>query len=246
MRYSILSFVPLSVAIVLVIAGISLGSPTNHDQYKRTVDEPAQLLDASNFHAATELAASDGANSDLRRKRDLPSPSKNPSALLLHRHNHIMDHLRLYAGNSSLDKRSLVGDLTIMGFKLFWNHADMIVSSSLAYYRTTEYYKNMTILAGGEFRFGPTVQNYVITYGCFRLTFSIFAGAAVGLAEEFAKLYPNGFGQFIQEFAEVMLLMAVVVIMVTYTILAYSVSLSIWITMVMVENANQPMLVSGP
>ncbi|CAD6588374.1 MAG: hypothetical protein ASARMPRED_003539 [Alectoria sarmentosa] len=74
-----------------------------------------------------------------------------------------MDHLRLHSSDSPLTKRSLASDLTFMGFRLIWDHADVIVSSTLAYYRTTEYYRNMTILAGGEFEFGPTAQNFMIT-----------------------------------------------------------------------------------
>lgn len=241
MRCSFLSLLPLFVAFISIVTDTCLGSPTNHDQHKRINDGAAQLLDAFRFHPATSLAASEGANRDLPRERDIPISSRNPSAVMIHRHNHIVNQLQLHSGSSSLDKRSLslVADLTILGFKLIWDHADVIVSSSLAYYRTTEYYKNMTILAGGEFSFGPTVQNYVITYGVFRLTFSI-------LAEEIAKAFPNGFGEFIQGFAEMMLVLTAGVVIGTYTLLAFSVTLSIWITMVIVENAKWPDLVSGP
>lgn len=153
-----------------------------------------------------------------------------------------MDHLRLHSGDSSLAKRSLAGDLTVMGFRLIWDQADVIVSSTLAYYRTTEYYKNITMLMGTEFSFGPTVQNHIITYGVFRLTFSVMAGVVAQIASD---IFPNGFGQFLQEFAQVMLAITTVVVIATYRILAFSVTASIWITMVIVENANPRDMVIG-
>lgn len=155
-----------------------------------------------------------------------------------------MDHLRLHSGDSQLANRSLVSDLTFMGFRLIWDHADVIVSSTLAYYRTTEYYKNMTILAGGEFSFGPTTQNYMITYGVFRLTFEIMAEAVTGIAAQLAREFPNGFGHFVQEFAELMLLLMAGVVIGTYRVLAWSVRTAVWITMVIAENAED--LVTRP
>ena len=157
-----------------------------------------------------------------------------------------MDRLRLHSGDSSLAKRSLAGDLTVMGFKLLWDHADVIVSSSLAYYRTTEYYKNITILAGGEFGFGPTVQNYMITYGALRLTFEPIAEASAFIAGELAKEFPDGFGQFMREFAGMMLGLTAVIVFGTYTILAFTVMFSIRITMAIVENAPMPELITTP
>lgn len=151
-----------------------------------------------------------------------------------------MDHLRLHSSDSPLAKRSLASDLTFMGFRLIWDHADVIVSSTLAYYRTTEYYRNMTILAGGEFEFGPTAQNFMITYGVFRLFFGIWVDAVTGMARE---LFPNGIGQFVREFAEVMLVLTAGVVIGTYRVLAWSVTTAVWITMVVVENADMRDLV---
>lgn len=133
-----------------------------------------------------------------------------------------------------------------MGFRLIWDNADVIVSSTLAYYRTTEYYANMTILAGGEFEFGPTTQNFMITYGVFRLMFGIWANAVAGIAEEIAKEFPNGIGPFVREFAEVMLALTAGVVIGTYRVLAWSVTVSVWITMIVVENAYLPDMVTGP
>ncbi|CAF9934784.1 MAG: hypothetical protein ALECFALPRED_006088 [Alectoria fallacina] len=189
-----------------------------------------------------ERGAPDGSNRSIRRRRDISAPSNHPSPALLQRHNHIMDHLRLHSSDSPLAKRSLASDLTVMGFRLIWDHADVIVSSTLAYYRTTEYYRNMTILAGGEFEFGPTTQNFMITYGVFRLTFGIWANAVTGIIGEIA---PNGIGQFVQEFAEAMLALTAGVVIGTYRVLAWSVTTAIWITMVAVENADVRDLVNG-
>lgn len=133
-----------------------------------------------------------------------------------------------------------------MGFKLIWDNADVIVSSTLAYYRTTEYYANMTILAGGEFEFGPTTQNFMITYGVFRLTFGIFAANVAGLAQEIAKGFPDGIGQFVRGFAETMLVLTAGVTIGTYRVLAWSLTVAVWITMIVVENADLPVMVTGP
>ena len=249
MRRSILSFLPLLVATFLIIADTSFGSPSYHDPRRPSINAesaPARSLDAPHFHAVKKEAAPDTNNLHLRHKRDILNPSGHPSAALIQRHNHIMNRLRLHSGDSSLAKRSLAGDLMVMGFKLLWEHADVIVSSSLAYYRTTEYYKNITILAGGEFRFGPTVQNYMITYGCLRLMFEPMAEAAAGIAGEIAGNFPDGFGQFMVEFAEMMLLLTAGLVMGTYIILAFTVTFSFRIIMAIVENAPMPEMITTP
>ncbi|CAF9933425.1 hypothetical protein IMSHALPRED_009353 [Imshaugia aleurites] len=130
-----------------------------------------------------------------------------------------------------------------MGFRLIWDHADVIVSSILAYQRTSEYYANMSMRADGEFGSGPTV---VITYGVFRLTFAIVADAVMGMAAEFAELLPNGFGEFVKEFALLMYLISLTVVIGTYTVLALAARVAVWITMVIVDNADLPRIVSGP
>ena len=249
MRCSILSFLPLLVATFLVIADTSFGSPSYHDPRKPSINAesaPARSLETPNFHAVTKKAAPDTDNWHLRHKRDILNPSGHPSAALMQRHNHIMDRLRLHSGDSSLAKRSLAGDLTVMGFKLLWDQADVIVSSSLAYYRTTEYYKNITILAGGEFGFGPTVQNYMITYGFLRLTFEPIVETSAVIAGELAKEFPDGFGPFMREFARMMLALTAVVVFGTYTILAFTVMFSIRIVLAIVENAPMPELITTP
>lgn len=262
MRCSFLSFLPLSMAIVFLViaAGTSFGSPTtNHIQPpKKPIpphnDLPAQSPDVPNNHLhafITTRALPDESNRHARRnKKDWLTSSNYISPALLQRHNHITDHLRLHSAASSsssppLTKRNLASDLTVMGFRLIWTHADVIVSSSLAYYRTTEYYRNMTVLAGGEFGFGPTVQNYVITYGVLRLTFDVVADAAGAIAAELAWEFPNGFGQFVQEFAQVMLLLTAGVVIGTYKVLAWMVTTAVWITMVIVENVDLRNMVSG-
>lgn len=201
-------------------------------------------MEIPNFHAITRGAAPDRDNGHVRHRRQVLNPSTHLSPALVQRHNHIMDHLRLHSDGSPLAKRSLAGDLTFMGFRLIWENADVIFSSTMAYYRTTEYYANMTILAGGEFQFGPTVQNYMITYGVFRLTFGIMAQAMAGMAEELG--FPNGFGEFLQEFAGVMLLLTAGVVIGTYKVLAWSATVAVWITMAIVENAGLPEMVTGP
>ena len=191
-------------------------------------------------------ASFDAGHTHFPHKRDILTLSNHPSPALLQRHDHIMGHLRLHSrSDSPLTKRSLASDLAVMGFRLIWDNADVIVSSTLAYYRTTEYYANMTILAGGEFEFGPTTQNFMITYGVFRLTFGIMVEILGGIAEEIAKNFPNGIGQFVREFAELMLMLTAGVVIGTYRVLAWSVMVAIWITMEVIENAGLPDLVNG-
>ena len=246
MRCAIL---PLCLATCLVIADISFGSPTTQDQQKAPIDAhrvPARSFDAFNSHSVSRMVAPGGGNRHIQRKRDVLYPSNYLSTALIQRHNHIMDHLQPHSGGSSLAKRSLAGDLVVMGFKLIWIHADVIVSSTLAYYRTTEYYKEMMILAGGEFRFGPTVQNFIITYGCFRLMFEPMAEAVTGMADVLAQEFPDGFGQFIQGFAEALLALAGFVVFATYEILAAGVTMSVRITMVIVESPRYPEMITTP
>ena len=239
----------------MMSASVSFSSPTDYNQRNERISTsnlPARSSsDLPNFHALTKRSASphDSSynNSHLPRKRHLLNPSTHhPSPALLQRHDHIIDHLRFHSRNSSTTptKRSLTGDLTVMGFRLIWDHADLIVSSSLAYYRTTEFYKNMTILAGGEFRFGPTTQNFMITYGVFRLMFEVWVDAVAGIARE---LFPDGgIGGFVRQFALVMLGLTALVVIGTYGVLALSATVAVWITMVVVENADLPMMVTGP
>ena len=252
MRSSILPFLPLLVATFLLMADGSTGSPTiptNHDRHKDLIDAqivPARSSDAPSCHAVTRMAALDGENRHLQRGTDMPNPSNQPSLALMQRHNHITDQLRLHSGGSSPAKRSLAGDLKVMGFILIWDHANVIVSSYLGYYRTIEYYMNITILAGGEFKRGYTVLNYIITYGAFRLVFTPVVDAMADIAAAIAEVFPNGFGQFMREFAEVMLTVITGVLIGTFAVLASGVRLSIWITMTIVEHAQTPPLVTWP
>ena len=249
MRYSNIPSLLLLVARFLVVAGIAVGSPAIKNQHERSfearsISEPSS--DDPNRHAVARMNAPEWGQGKMRRIRDTVDPANHDlSPALIQRHNYIMDQLRLHSGDSSLAKRSLAGDLTIMGFRLIWDQADVIVSSTLAYYRTTEYYKNITMLMGTEFSFGPIVQNHIITYGVFRLTFAPMAGVVAAIASDLAAVFPNGFGQFLQEFAEVMLAITTVVVIATYRILAFSVTASIWITMVIVENADLRDMVTG-
>ena len=165
------------------------------------------------------------------------NPSNHPSPALMQRHNHIMDGLRLHAGDSSLAKRSLAGDLTVMGFQLIWDHADIIVGSSLAYYRTSELYRNITIRAGAQAA-DRTMLTYIITYGGMRLVFEAAYDAVTGIIVGMAAEFPNGFGEFVKDFAETMLLLTEVAVLIPFIVLAYSAKFSFWITMTIVQIAR--------
>ena len=224
-------------------ANISFSSPTNHNQHREPVTPhsiPARPLDdIPKYHAITGGAAPHVDNRHLSHKRDLLTASNHPSPALLQRHDRITDRLRSHTGDSPLAKRSLVRDLTVLGFRLIWDHADVIVASSIAYYRITEYYANVTALAGGEVKFRPTT---IIAYGVFRLTFGVVADAVTGIARE----GPEGLGQFVWEFAQLMLLLTAAVVVATFRVLAWSVTAAVWITMAVVEKADLPRMVTGP
>ena len=248
MRNSILQLLSLFVATVPFSAEISFGSPMtarNHDRHRNLIDaQKAWSSDTANFNAVTRMIAPDGDTKHLQRRTDTLNPSNHPSLALMQRHNHITDRLRLHCNDPLLAKRSLAGDLTVMGFKLIWDHADVIVSSSLAHYRTSELYRNITILAGPKWA-DRTVQRYIITYGALQLVFSAVTDAVAGLAAEMAREFPNGFGQFVTEFARLMLTLTAIVVIGTFVVLAYGVRLSIWVTMTIIENAELPNLLTG-
>ena len=237
------------VAIVfLTIVNISFSSPTNHDPHKSSIS-PHSISPASlDIPEPKAIARSSPASHDrhLRHKRAMLTPSNHPSPYLLQRHDHIMDRLQLHTQHSSLAERGLVRDLAVLGFQLIWEHADVVVSSTLAYYRTTEFYKNMTIIAGGEFEYGPTTQNFMITYGVFRLTFEPTAEAVTGIANEIARAFPDGIGPFVAGFAEVMLGLMVAVIFVTFRVLVWSVTTAWWITMIIVDGGDIPEVITPP
>lgn len=190
------------------------------------------------------MAAPDGDNRHLQRRMDMLNPSNQPSPALMQRHNHIMDRLRLHSADSSLAKRSLPGDLTVMGFKLVWDYADIILSSYIAHFRTTELYRNITIRYGAKSA-DKTVIRYIITYGSLQLIFEAVANAMVDIAAELAREFPFGFGEFMAGFAEVMLALSGLAVFLPFAVLAAGVRVSIWITMVIVENADLPNLVAG-
>ena len=249
MHCSFLQCLPLSLALLLVIANISFGSSAFRDERKDEISAQSVSVRSSDIpdvHGVARVAFLDGGNRYLRPKRDDLDPSNRPSPALIQRHYHIMDHLQLHNNSSSLAQRSLTGDLVIMGFQLIWDHADVLVSSYLAHLRTTEYYQKLIEEIGTEFRHGPTVQNYIITYGCLRLTFSVLAESFATIAPDLARQFPNGFGQFIQEFAQMMISIAAYVVFGTYMVLAYTVMISIWITMMIVDDSHQPDVITGP
>ena len=245
MRCSPLSLLQLSVAIYLNITVVSSSSPSDHGQHKGPTDTHRDLapsFEIPKLDTVARVAAPGGSESHFRRKRDILDPSDQPSAALYQRHNHIMQRLRLQSYGPSLAKRTLAGDLTVMGFQLIWDNADVVFASSVAYSHTTEFYKNTSILAGGELRLARAELTHVIEYGFFRLTFT---PVVARMAEELAQTFPHGVGQFIGSFADLMLLLTAVVIFATFRILAFSAGVSIWITMVIIENAPLPNMITG-
>lgn len=65
------------------------------------------------------------------------------------------------------------------------------------------------------------------------------------LAQELAREFPDGIGGFVRAFAEVMLGLTAALVLGTYGVLAWSVRAAVWITMVVVENAELPAMVTG-
>ena len=236
------SFLLSRMNMLLVMVDMSLGSSANQDRHSTSISAysvPVHSLTTPNFYPVARMAAPKGGNRHFQYNSDVLDLSNRPSPALIQRHHHILNHLHLHATSPSLAKRSLAGDLIIMGFRLIWEHADVIVSTYLAHHRTTEYYQKLIIELGTEFSHGATVQNHIITYGAFRLTFSVGA-------ETLAEHFPEGIEPFIMQFAQTMLLITTHVVIGTYKILAYSAMASIWITMVIVENAPESDLVTPP
>ncbi|KAM0797568.1 hypothetical protein BDR22DRAFT_862746 [Usnea florida] len=244
-----------SVAIVfLTIVNTSFSSPTNRDPHKSSISPhniPPASLDIPDPQA---IARSSHASHDrhLRHKRAMLTPSNHPSPYLLQRHDHIMDRLQLHTKHSSLAERGLVRDLAVLGFKLIWEHADVVVSSTLAYYRTTEFYKNLTIILGPEFELGPD-RSFVVAYGVFRLIFEPAADAVTTIYGEIFRDIRDGYGPFMAGigpfmagFAEVMLGLMESVIFVTFRVLVWSVTTAWWITMIIVDRGDIPEVITPP
>ena len=248
MRCSPLPLLHLFVAILLAITSVSLSSPSAHDQHKSPIETHRDLVgsfDVPKHDAVARVVAPSGSKGHFRRKEDILDPSDQPSATLSQRHNHILHHPRLHTDGSSLAKRTLAGDLTVMGFQLIWDNADVIFSSSFAYWRMTEFYKNISILARGDLILARAELTHIINYGSFRLTFTPVAQAGAQMVEELAQVFPLGFGQFVGLFADLMMLLTAVLVFATFRILAFSVGVSIWITMVIVEKAPLPHMITG-
>ena len=125
-----------------------------------------------------------------------------------------------------------------MGFQLTWDYADVIVRSLPAYDRTSEFYRNITDNAFGTT--GIRVPNFIILYGAFRFVIYVLAPVS---AED---LPPGGHEEFVKEFAKVMLRLTATVVIGTYRVLAFSARVSIWITMAIVDNGDEPALISVP
>ena len=155
-RYSNLPILPLLVATCLVIALVSFGLPSIYDKHRNPITSrsvPALLLHTPDVPIYSRIAASNGDNMNLHRKRDMLNPTNQPSTTLIKRHNHIVDTLGLRSRDSSLAKRNLASYLVVQGFHLIGTigaHADVIPPSALAHDHITESYTNLTEFDGKE------------------------------------------------------------------------------------------------
>lgn len=116
-----------------------------------------------------------------------------------------------------------------MGFQLIWDYADVIVPSFPAFDRTSDFYRNITDI---DF---VMLVNLVFVYGSFR---SIIGNVGPIWAHQIA---PN-----VKEFAIFMLWLTATVVIGTYRVLAFSARASLWITMAIVENGQEPVLITRP
>ena len=248
MHCPLLPLVYISVTMFLAVTDASLSSFSNHDRPKSAIDSHRELApswDTPKKDAVVRVGALNRSKSHSWPKSDLQDPSDQQSAALSQRHNYIMHHLRFHTRGSSLAKRTLAGDLSVMGFQLIWDNADVIFSSTLAHWRMTEFYKNISTLAGGDIRLARAELTHIINYGSFRLTFTPVAHAGARIAEELAQVFPHGIGQFVRIFSDLMILLTAVVVFAAFNILATGVAVSIWITMVVIENAPLPNMITG-
>ena len=247
MRSAALPLLILSGATLLVIMNICFGSPVHHDQYNDPMGThriAARSADTSFSHAVARMTEGAEGNRHLQRKNHQPDVFNQPSYISNQPHDNPTTHLQLHPDSSStLNKRSLARDLTVMGLKLIWDHADIIMSSTLAYYRMTSLYQNLTLQLGSELM---VVRTHIITYGVFRLTFTPVADALGVVGEEFARAFPNGLGQFVREFAQLMMFLTMFAVLASFRILAFGVQVSIWITLVIMQNGQEQDLITAP
>ncbi len=154
---------------------------------------------------------------------DDKSTTHTVSVLLRQHENH-----KIHSPNqlSTLSNRDLASDLLNIGFTLIWDFMDIIIGSSLAYYQSTEFYRNISRDAGGKWRSRPTVQRLVITYGIFHLTFTS-AGPILW--------------QCVRDLTMMLSLLAVGVTFGTFTFVALAAWATIVITLWMIEDNIRPM-----
>ena len=108
----------------------------------------------------------------------------------------------------------------------------MFATSVLARYHITGFYADETKIDGKGL--GITRLNCVIANGSVRLLVMV-------VGNNFA---PDGLEQFVKHFVELMLRLTAGVITGTHSILAFSVRVSFWVTRLLAENAQGPVLVN--
>ncbi|KAL8949077.1 MAG: hypothetical protein Q9222_004784 [Ikaeria aurantiellina] len=127
------------------------------------------------------------------------------------------------ASSSVSTKRSLANDLSALALRFIFLQADVIVSSALAYYQTTDFYRNMTALLNQGSYMSPTVQTLVVTYGALKLTASYAQRQALGRTL---------LGQILARFAEYMLDTFILVVVAAYRVcVQVKQDIEVWIGM---------------
>ncbi|KAL9594290.1 MAG: hypothetical protein Q9179_005461 [Wetmoreana sp. 5 TL-2023] len=159
-------------------------------------------------------------NLDKRKHPDSHVEGSRPTSIdesinlilpsLRRRHDHNSSALEHFS-TSSLDlaKRSLVTNLAALGLRFVFSQADIIVSSALAHYRTTEFYNNLTARIGTDFEISPGIQNFGFTYGVMKLAASFLHTRGVTT---------DVLAQVLVAFANVMLKLCILLVVVAYNV----------------------------
>lgn len=97
--------------------------------------------------------------------------NKSRSRDLGHAHNTDLIMSRPEAGYSlCVSERSLLTDLTSIGFRLVWDYMDIAYASYMAFHRTTELWANITADAQDKWKVEKSVMRLDICYGSLKLS----------------------------------------------------------------------------
>lgn len=141
-------------------------------------------------------------------------------------HSHLVwSTSRSKAGYSlSVSERSLLSDLTMIGFRLVWDYMDIAYTSYIAFYQTTELWANITANARGKWKAEKEVMTLDISYGSLKLS---IAGLIDAISWE-----------LLADFAAEMLVLSRNIVVVAFSVIIFAT----WAAMVITLAIAVPLL----